>query len=272
MKRFLNIVSYDIQFSFGQNRLKWFFAVIIQLFLCIRSFSEVSFYSDSYDLLSELWSVMCGAREYFLYEDSFFQLPAYWFLFHTYLFFLIGFYPANELYLGNGQTLVRTHSKKYWLVSKLISVFLNIALYYGCFLTLLLIGNLLHGGRMIPANGIIGLSGILIFEQSILQLFTCFILLPLLISTVLGEIQIVMSLFFNPVLSFMIIVGYLIASVFWVNPLLIGNFSMLYRQEWVSKKPALSLMTAMMICFFLAIITFAVGVYVFQKKDILPSE
>ena len=272
MKRLINIISYDIQFSFRQNRLKWFFAVIIQLFLCIRSFSEVSFYSASYDLLSELWPVMCGAREYLLSEDSSFQLPAYWFLFHIYLFFLIGFYPSCEMHLGNGQTLIRTHSRNCWLVSKLISVFLNVALYYGCFLVLLLIGNSLHGGKIIPENGIIGLSGIPIFEQTNLQLITSFIFLPLFVSVVLGEIQVVISLFFNPVLSFMFIVGYMIASVFGMNPFLIGNYAMLYRQEWISGNQAISVMTGILICFLLTIITLAAGMYVFQKKDILPLE
>lgn len=271
MRHLFRIILYDIQFSFRKNRVKWIFAIIIQLFLCFRTFSEVSFYG-SYDLLSELWPVMSGAREYLLSEDSSFQLPAYWILFHGYLFFLIGFYPTNELYLGNGQTLIRTLSRKSWIISKQISVLVNITLYYGCFLALLLIGNLLHGGEIIPGNGIIGLSGIPIFDKNSLELFIAFILLPLLMSVALGEIQVVMSLFIDPVLSLMIMIGYMIASVFWMNPLLIGNFSMLYRQDWVSGSPEISAITGIVLCFVLIFIALVVGAFMFQKKDILPSE
>jgi hypothetical protein len=252
--------------------VKWIFAAIIQLFLCIRSFGEVSFYSGAYDLLSELLPVMGGAREYVLSADSSFQLPAYWFLFHVYLFFLIGFYPVSELYLGNGQALIRTRSRKIWIVSKLFSIFLNITLYYGCFLLLLLIGNLLHGGEIIPRNGIIGLGGIAIFNKSISDLFVAFILLPLLVSVALGVIQILMSLFLDPVLSFMAVVGYLIASVFWMNPLLIGNFSMLYRQDWISGKATIDITTGTVLCFVLTVVALILGVIMFQRKDILPAE
>jgi hypothetical protein len=215
---------------------------------------------------------MSGAREYELYADSTFQFPAYWFLFHGYLFFLIGFYPVSELYLGNGQALIRTRSRKIWIVSKLFSIFLNITLYYGCFLLLLLIGNLLHGGEIIPGNGIIGLGGIAIFNKSISDLFVAFILLPLLVSVALGVIQILMSLFLDPVLSFMAVVGYLIASVFWMNPLLIGNFSMLYRQDWISGKATIDITTGTVLCFVLTVVALILGVIMFQRKDILPAE
>ena len=272
MKRLVSIISYDMRFSFRQNRVKWFFAFLIQLFLGIRTFGEISFYSGTYDLLSELWPVMSGAREYLLSEDSSFQLPAYWFLFHVYLFFLTGFYPASELNLGNGQALIRTYSRQKWIVSKFISVLVNIALYYGCFLMLLLFGNLLHGGKIIPGNGIIGLSGIPIFNRNLGELMIAFMLLPLFMSIALGEIQMVMSLFVSPVLSFMTVVGYMIASVFWTNPLLIGSYSMLYRQQWVSGKSTISLMTGMLLCFVLTVTTLVVGVLMFQKKEILPSE
>jgi hypothetical protein len=272
MKNLFRIISYDFRFSFRQNHAKWLFAVIIQSLLCIRSFGEVSLYSCSYDLLSELLPVMGGAREYVLSADSSFELPAYWFLFHIYLSFLIGFYPASELYLGNGQTLIRACSGKIWIVSKIISVFLNITLYYGCFLFLMLIGNWIYDGEIIPKNGIIGLGGIPIFSKSVLELFVAFILLPLLVSVALGVIQILISLFFEPVLSFMAVVGYLIASVFWMNPLLIGNFSMLYRQDWISGKSTIDVITGVVWCLVLTAIALILGVIMFQRKDILPTE
>jgi hypothetical protein len=272
MKSLLRMIAYDIQFSFRENRVKWLFAVIIQVFLCVRSLGEVSFYSGSYDLLSVLWPVMSGAREYELYADSTFQFPAYWFLFHGYLFFLIGFYPVSELYLGNGQASIRSRSRNIWIVSKLISVFLNIAWYYGCFLLLLLMGNLFHGGEIVPANGIIGLSGVAIFDKSGLELFAAFILLPLLVSVALGSVQVLMSLFLNPVLSFMTVIGYLIASVFWMNPLLIGNFTMLYRQDWISGGSTISVMAGIGLCLGLTAAVFGLGVILFQRKDILPTE
>lgn len=271
MRELLKIVSYDIRSSFRKNRLKWMIAMIILLFLCIRTFNAVSFVG-TYDLLSELWPVMSGAREYTLSEDSSFMLPAYWFLFHGYLFFLIGFYPANELYLGNGQPLVRTASRTKWIISKQVNLLVNIAAYYGCFLIFMLIGNCIYSGEIIPKNEIIGYCGIPFFDKSNLELFTAFILLPMLMSVALGQIQILMSLFISPVISLMITVGYMVASVFWMNPLFIGNYSMLLRQDWISGKPDISVPVGVVICIILIFATSFAGIYMFQRKDILPSE
>uniref|UniRef100_UPI004056CB99 DUF2705 family protein n=1 Tax=Agathobacter sp. TaxID=2021311 RepID=UPI004056CB99 len=271
MRELLKIVSYDIRSSFRKNRLKWMIAMIILLFLCVRSFNTVSF-AGTYDLLSELWPVMSGAREYTLSEDSSFTLPAYWFLFHGYLFFLIGFYPANELYLGNGQPLIRTASRTKWIISKQINLFVSIVAYYGCFLIFMLIGNYIHGAEIIPENGIIGYCGIPFFDKSNLELFTAFIFLPMLMSVALGQIQILMSLFISPVISLMLTVGYMVASVFWMNPLFIGNYSMLLRQDWISCNPDISVPVGVVICIILIFATSFAGIYMFQRKDILPSE
>jgi hypothetical protein len=270
-RSFMHLILYDIRYSFRKNRIKWFFTVSIQLWLCIRSFQEVSFYG-SYDYLSELWPVMSGASEYILSEDSAFQLPACWFLFQIFQFFLIGFYSESELNFGNGQALIRTHTREMWLASKFISVIVNIVSYYGCFLVVLLIGNTIHAGKVIPENGMIGLAGIPIFHKSIWEVWSAFIILPLLVSVTLGEIQVVLSLFLDPVISFMAVVGFMVISVFWMHPFLIGNFSMLYRQEWVSGKPEMSVDIGIILCFVLLIATFTFGIIMFRKKDILPAE
>ena len=267
-----NMILYDIRCSLGQNRVKWLAAIAIQIFLCIRSFREVSFGGGTYELLSELWLVMGGAREYIPPEDSSFQLPACWFLFHSYLFFLIGFYPASELYRGNGQALIRTRTRAGWLISKFISTVVNVVLYYCCFLGLMLLGNVICGGSLLPLNGIISFGGIPIFDKSPTELLIVFLLLPLFVSMTLGCIQAVLSLFLDPVFSFMAAIGYMSASVFWMSPLLIGNFSMLYRQAWISGKAEMSTAMGMVCCLCSMILTMIGGIYMFRRKDILPEE
>lgn len=271
-KQLFNMIKYDIRFSFRKNRSKWFFALLIQLFLCFRIFQEIDFRSCPSELLSALWPVMSGEREYLLSQDSSFQLPAYWIFFHGYLYFLIGFYPVNELYLGNGQTLIRASSKNIWMVSKFVSVCLHIFLYYGCFFTLLLVGNWKCNGTLLPENEIIGIIGVPIFYQSLNELFLAFLILPILVSITLGEIQVILSFFFNPVFAFMLVIAYLIASVFWTSPFFIGNFAMLYRQSWISNKPELSVRFGMILCIILIVISFIAGMVLFQKKEILPEE
>lgn len=263
------LIAYDVRCSFRQNRVKWLFALAIQLFLCVRTFSELSFHGGPWDLLSALWPVMSGAREYELSQDSSFQLPAYWFSFHAYLLFLTGFYPVNELYLGNGQALVRTYARGKWLMSKIISAVLNISVYYGSFLAFGMIGNLLSGGEWIPRNGIIPFAGVPIWDKSLWELCAAFVVLPWLVSVSLCTVQIVLSIFMDPVIAFMVNIGGLAASVFWRNPFLPGNYAMLYRQDWVCSRPGISLASGVALCLGLTAAAAALGAIFFQKKDIL---
>jgi hypothetical protein len=82
----------------------------------------------------------------------------------------------------------------------------------------------------------------------------------------------ILSLFLDPVLSFMAVIGYIIASIFCMNPLLIGNFSMLYRQDWISGKSAMNTITGIVLCLVLTVAVLVLGVILFQSKDILPTE
>lgn len=272
MKQISSLAIYDIGYSFRKNKYKWCAALIILAFLAFRSIDVVTYYGFTPDLLSTSWSVMSGAREYLLSADRTFELPAYWFLFHIYLSFLVGFYTVSELRFSNGHAITRTYSRTIWLASKLFSIIVNIILYYSCFFLFLLVGILFTGGTVFPSTGVIGISGVVVGGMSIMSVFLKFWLLPMIVSVTLCLIQVIASLFFEPVLSFLCTVGYLIASVFWTSPILIGNFAMLLRQNWLSGKPLLNDLAGVFICIAMTSIVVFVGVRSFQKKDILSEE
>ena len=56
---------------------------------------------------------------------------------------------------------------------------------------------------------------------------------PVLVSLALCMAQLVASLALGPALSLFLTLGYLTASVFWASPWLLGNFSMLLRQDFL---------------------------------------
>lgn len=271
MKQFLHMVTYDTYYSFRKNRMKWLVAIGIFLFFEMRIFGEIDNWVKVYDFFSEIWAVMCGEKEYILKEDSIFNLPTHWMIFHGYLFFLVGFYPVNDLYHGNGQTCIRAKSRRQWMLSKQISIFLNVVVYYACFLAVFYIGNALHNGTLLPENGMLSLSGTRITSQSTMELVMAFIVLPLLVSWALVQIQVVLSFFISPVLSFMLMLGYLIASVFWMKPYWIGNFAMLYRQRWVSGCVDLTVDAGIQICVVIIILSSVLGIFLLERKDILTE-
>lgn len=266
MRHFFYMIAYDIRFSFWKNRSKWVVAFLIQVYLCIRIFHEISWYDSPYDFFSELWMLMRGESDNQLTIRS-----SYWVLFHGYLCFLIGFYPVNEWYLGNGQTSIRSYSRKRWLFSKLISVAVNVIVYYGGMIGFMLLRNLFYGGTILPESGVLAV-GIPIYNQSMIELWLFFLILPFLVSLALGELQVCLSFWVNPVFAFMINVAYLIAAIFIPSPSLLGNFAMLYRQNWVSGNQAIDWDIGILLCTLLLIATIVIGLVLFEKKDILPEQ
>ena len=271
MKQFLHMVTYDTYFSFRKNRMKWLVAIGIFFFFATRIFGQIDTWIKVYDFFSEIWGVMCGEKEYILKDDSNFNLPTYWMVFHGYLFFLVGFYPVNDFYHGNGQTCIRAKSRRQWMLSKQISIFLNIVLYYACFLTVFYIGNVFHNGTLLPENGMIDLAGVRVTSLSMMELVMAFIILPFLVSWALVQIQVVLSFLISPVLSFMLMLGYLIASVFWMQPYWVGNFAMLYRQRWVSGRVDLTVDAGIQICVVIIILSSVLGIFLLERKDILAE-
>lgn len=81
-----------------------------------------------------------------------------------------------------------------------------------------------------------------------------------------------MSLFIEPLLAFFVMLSYLVASVFWTSPMLIGNYSMLQRSSLLSGNPAISAQNCFAVCLSLIILASVLGTKLFQSKDILFSQ
>jgi len=55
--------------------------------------------------------------------------------------------------------------------------------------------------------------------------------MPVLVSTVIGLGQIFLELVVSPMIAIIVSCGYLLASLYWCNPLLLGNYSMIERNR-----------------------------------------
>ena len=66
--------------------------------------------------------------------------------------------------------------------------------------------------------------------------------------------------------------SYLVASVFWTSPILIGNYSMLLRSKLLLGNPVMSAKNCLTACLSLIVIALVLGIKLFRVKDILLSQ
>lgn len=91
---------------------------------------------------------------------------------------------------------------------------------------------------------------------------------PVLVSLALCLAQLVASLALGPALSLFLTLGYLTASVFWASPWLLGNFSMLLRQDFLSGIPEICFWNCLFLCAAWSVGALALGAVWIGRKDL----
>ena len=91
---------------------------------------------------------------------------------------------------------------------------------------------------------------------------------PVLVSLALCLAQLVASLALGPALSLFLMLGYLTASVFWASPWLLGNFSMLLRQDFLSGIPEICFRNCLFLCAAWSIGALSLGAVWIGRKDL----
>lgn len=272
IRRFRALLCYDLRYGFQNNRGKWLFALLIQVYFCTLA-GRLSLISNTpIGFLERLTFLFQGLPEYHLSQTGTFELPVHWVAFHAFLLFLAGFYPIQELTQSGGQAFIRSSRRGYWLLSKALWVFATVAGYYLMLAGVLAVCSLASGGPWAPPAAMTALFGIDIAGRSLAEIALYWWAMPILVSVALCLIEVLMSLFIEPLLAFFVMLSYLVASVFWTSPILIGNYSMLLRSKLLSGNPAISTQNCFTACLSLIVIALVLGIKLFRGRDILLSQ
>lgn len=276
-RAFKALFLYDLNYGFQRNRIKWLFALLIQIYFCILAGQMGSVYETDMGFFERLTFLFKGITEYHLSETSEFELPAQWLFFHGYLLFMVDFYLVHELTHNGGQTFIRSGGRECWLFSKLMWVISNVVSYYLLLAIIVGICSLSANGFStdnfwISSDAMLKIFGINLTGLSFVDIFFYWWGMPLLVSLALCITEVIISLFIQPILSFFLMSAYLIASVFWMKPIFLGNYSMLLRQEFISGNLSISLQNCLSGCILLITIAITVGMLCFKNRDIFPQQ
>ncbi len=275
----------DLAFDFRQGILRRGTLLLVPAVIAAVTFFD--FYAKARRYLEQgmtqstvdygdYWFFLYGGMcEYIPSPDNPFQFPAVWILVFLVLPFVLLNYPFRDMYGVGQQILVCSGRRSLWWLSKCCWNFCGTVLYHliiqaaGLVLSLVFeveISNRIH---MDFINLVFNIRYQEVWHPSSLPLAA--LLLPMLVSAAINMLQMTLSLFIRPMFGFFAVAVLLLASAYLLSPLLIGNYAMAFRYDWMLKM-GVSIGAGERIAIIILLLAVLSGLVRFRLYDILESE
>lgn len=269
---FFKTLKYDIKNGITKEYKKYIFAVIFFLSAAVifrlSRIGEVDITLGDYILFTHL-----GMPEYIRHYANRFQFPIIWICFHMLAFFIVLYYPYNDIDSFGRYILINTRSRRVWYLSKCCWVIISILLYFALhLLSQLLICHIFMDSVSFDLSGEEAFRSIYQNTSENLNVITHIpvqlYIMPAAVCMTIGLFQMTLSLFIKPFYSYVVSAAILILSAYYVSPLMIGNYAMVQRSELFLKN-GVSAVYGICICITLSLISVISGIINFSRYDIL---
>ena len=222
---FGRLLNYDLKNSLIQNRWRWAGAIALFFFLAHVITDSLQIVGKEPGISGIFLYLIKGAAPYARTENSSFELPVLWFLYHSYFFCLIGDYPVKDLQGYGKQVFLRIADRKKWWLSKCVWITVSAAIYEILFLIVSFLYLAVNAHNIsIHTDASFQMIGM---QSAVATAGGIFAYLGATIWT--GWFQFYLSLIMGPVLAVSMTLTLQICACYFYTPLLPGNFMMLDR-------------------------------------------
>ncbi len=274
------LIRYDWRFGLLSHLYKYIPAVLIFLLSCASLQAGVGYDTAAgilppvrLSLGDYLLHTFRGIPVYHLVRqnaDNAFILPALWLILNLYPTFLVGGYPLNDLHGYGQQILTRSGTRTRWWLSKICWNVSSVFVFYLVGYAVLLLYACVTGSPAFEATASVAdhyfLSGTGTVPTA--QWLPYALVLPFLTTAAVCLLQLCLSLFIRPILSYIAVVCLMVASSYFCTPLLIGNCSMLARGAFATAE-GIPLMVSLFTLIGVIVLSILIGGIRFHRYDIL---
>lgn len=239
---YINAFRCDLKNGFVREYKKFILAAGLFVALCVDFFLRSEsmrkpMNADTSTLGDYLMYVFAGIAEFRPEKGDPFQFPALWMLVMLLILYIVLYYPYKDLMGYGKQVLISTRSRTVWWLSKCGWLVTNALCYFALlyavvFLFCALIGVplSLHTSEYFFLYYITSETRVLNFPQTMNLVL---LVMPWLLVMAVGLLQMLLSLFIRPLYSYCVSVALLLASTYYLNPFLLGNYAMILRSNRV---------------------------------------
>ena len=270
-----------VKFDFKYGILKRWYTYLIYAVLSVSACADFFFRLKSFDITAFslgdcLFYFYSGINEYIPKPDEPIQIPYLFLLLNLLVCYFNVHYMSDDL-SGLGQYVIcRSGKRRSWWLSKCLWNFTSVLIYFSLsFFIVFLFSVFSHAELSLRISESMNLicpvsDGQYPIDQwgiGVLQLF----LLPMLVCSAVSMLQMFISLFVRPLISYVFSVIIYFSSMYKLSALLLGNYAMILRSDKVTVNGVSSLFG---IVFSVSLILLSVvcGAIYFKNYNILIRE
>ena len=268
MKGFKRQIMYDLRAGIFQYWKQY--SMLFLCFLFLHSVLAISYQGEkTLSYVDYIWNFLKGIPQFAGADrNQSFSMPVEWLILHLGCMIMNLKYSYTDLYEKSVIFFLYSESRKKWWFSKCIWVFLHTSIYYSLF-WLSAIGSSIFFGNfhyLTMQKGAICMKELI--EMNIWMKIVLVFLVPLCIAIAVGMIVLFLSIFWSPLGTMITILGIYIASAYWEQSLLIGNYSMLMRCQWIRGEGAITPIKGILLSFIVILFISILGGNLIQRQEV----
>lgn len=209
-------------------------------------------------------------------ENKKFDVPVVWLMIQIGCVFFTVEYPTRDMNNFGQQIMIRSKGKGHWLMSKYAWNLLSVLIYW---LVGYIMVILFCAAYKVPMS--LGVDGNLVGGmENCDKIQECYpardmvlllVIIPILVSITISFIQMFTAIMLNDVFGVAISMFVLVWSMCMINPLAIGNYSMMQRSDIFNSK-GLNFKNGIPITLVMIAVTVILNYVLFKNKDILEPK
>lgn len=218
-------------------------------------------------------SVLGGMKEFHYEDGEMFLFPAVWIFFFLLLLFYTLRYPTQNLDGIGKSMLILSQNRRVWWLSKCVWCCVYVFVYFLLLYISAFLMGLCLGGRLSfqPSEyAPYALDAGMYLKSPPWNLIPGLGLVPLVACGV-TMLQMILTLWVKPIFAYVVSCVLLLFSAYFANPVLVGNYAMLFRTGIFTEK-GFPLWWGFVAATLLIVLSLLVGCFRVERMDILNRE
>lgn len=281
--KFIKTLLFDLYNGIVKKVFLFICPILISVFALLDCLNKINSYLNNPDIsytqhsMGDLWFYIYGGMEkYVPAPGDVFSFPVIW----TFVFFVCALlvlnYPTKDMLGAGAHYLVGGGSRSKWWISKVIWNILSTIIYHGMIflviVVLCIVSNIdIRLGINEPLIEYLYEFKNEVFLYFVTSIPVTVVLLPVLISIAMNLLQMTLTLFLQPVHSFIVNCGIMVASAYMMTGFFVYNFAMPLRYKWIYEG-GFNYKYGYIVAAGIIIVSVAVGLIRFKHYDIIKKE
>jgi len=269
------LFRYDLRWGIAAQWKKLTAVVVFSLIAGLYLYVHIVGLKKNFDVSTDgtfmdyLLNMFHGMKRFVASSGGDFEIPITFLGISILTAFTIGNYTVNDLSACGIQIITRSRSRTNWIISKILWNFTAVIMIYLC---IVIVAYIFGGGGIVPTelicSKILDFSNINAGGISNMTLCVLVILLPLVTSMAVSQLQMTISLIVSPVAGFFVAITIMFLSAYITSPYLLGNYWMIQRNS-IFLNGGMNMVIGFAVNVIVIVVAVICDIFYFKRKNII---